>query len=102
MSKVKSTLEFLFKHKYIITIVVFVALISFFDPNSLYNRYQLYVEEQALQKQVDYYTDMYNRDTKEYLDIQKDPNLVVRIAREKYYMQNPNEDVYIFQDEETK
>ena len=102
MSKVKSVFDFFVKNKYLVTIIFFVALIGFFDSNSLYNRYKLMQEEESLQEQVDYYTDMYNRDTQEYLDIQNDPNQVVRIAREKYYMQNPNEDVYIFANEETK
>ncbi len=102
MSKLKSILHLLARHKYIVTIVLFVALIGYFDSNSLYNRYLLHQEESALQQQVDYYSEMYERDTKEYIDIQKDPNQVIRIAREKYYMQKPNEDVYIFADEESK
>lgn len=106
MSKLKKIFRFLVAHKYITTLAAFLCLIGFLDPNSLYVRYCLYMEERDLQSQIDAYNDQFNRDTKLYKELQSDPNAVVRIAREKYYMKSPNEDVYIFEnpqsDEEAK
>ena len=102
MSFLKRFLRYLGRHKYATTIVVFVAVIAFLDTNSLYNRYQLHKEEVALQAEIDAYRSQYERETRLYLELQRDPNAVVRIAREKYYMKNENEDVYVFQNEEAE
>ena len=95
----KRFFRYLGRHKYATTIVIFVALIAFLDSNSLYNRYQLYKEESALRSEIEAYRSQYERDTRLYMELQRDPNAVVRIAREKYYMKNENEDVYVFEDE---
>lgn len=98
MQWIKKILRYFVAHKYVATIVLFLALIGYFDSNSLYNRYQLYCEGQLLQAEVDAYTDKYNCDTKLYNELMSDSNAVVRIAREKYFMKKANEDVYVFED----
>ncbi|MCH5179326.1 MAG: septum formation initiator family protein [Prevotellaceae bacterium] len=95
----KRIFRYIARHKYAASIVIFVALIAYLDSNSLYNRYQLYKEEQILQDEIAAYKNQYERDTRLYMDLQHDPNAVVRIAREKYYMKNENEDIYLFDDE---
>ena len=106
MSKLKKFFKYLVAHKYVTTLVIFLCVIGFLDPNSLYVRYQLYQEERTLQSEIDAYSAQFDRDTKLYKELQSDPNAVVRIAREKYYMKKENEDVYIFEnssdDETTK
>ncbi|MBR3633779.1 MAG: septum formation initiator family protein [Bacteroidaceae bacterium] len=100
MPTIKRFFRYLGRHKYATTIVIFVALIAYLDSNSLYNRYQLYKEEVALKAEIEAYRSQYERDTRLYMELQRDPNAVVRIAREKYYMKNENEDVYIFEEDE--
>ena len=57
---------------------------------------------QPSQEEIDAYKAQYQRDTRLYMELQRDPNAAVRIAREKYYMKNENEDVYVFEDEEAE
>lgn len=102
MSRIKSFFTFLGHHKYATTIVIFLALILYLDSNSLYNRYLIYQENCALQEEIDAYKAQYQRDTRMYMELQRDPNAAVRIAREKYHMKNENEDVYVFDDEEAE
>ena len=102
MSAIKRFLRYIGRHKYATTIILFVALIAYLDSNSLYNRYQLYKEERALEAEISAYKSQYERDTHLYMELQRDPNAVVRIAREKYFMKNENEDVYIFEDEKAE
>ena len=102
MSKIKRFLSFLGHHKYATTIVIFLVLIVYLDSNSLYNRYLIHQENCALQEEIDAYKAQYQRDTRLYMELQRDPNAAVRIAREKYYMKNENEDVYVFEDEEAE
>ncbi len=101
MSRLKKIFGFFVAHKYVTTLAVFLCLIGFLDTNSLYVRYQLYMEERDLQSQIDAYNDQFNRDTKLYKELQSDPNAVVRVARERYYMKKPNEDIYVFEDSQT-
>jgi cell division protein DivIC len=101
MSKLKKILAFFAAHKYVTTLVVFACLIGFLDTNSLYVRYKLYMEECDLQSQIDAYNEQFARDTKLYKELQSDPNAVVRVAREKYYMKKPNEDIYVFETPQT-
>ncbi len=101
MSRLKKIFGFFAAHKYVTTLAVFLCLIGFLDTNSLYVRYQLYMEERDLQSQIDAYNDQFNRDTKLYKELQSDPNAVVRVARERYYMKKPNEDIYVFEDSQT-
>lgn len=98
----KRFLRYIARHKYATSVVIFVVLIAYLDSNSLYNRYLLYKEEVALQREIDSYKAQYERDTRLYIELQRDPNAVVRIAREKYYMKNDNEDIYIFENEDAQ
>lgn len=102
MRKLKKLIHLVTHHKYAATIIVFVVLIAWLDSNSLYNRYILYQEQRQLQEQIDAYSAQYQRDTKLYHELQHDPNAAIRIAREKYYMKNDNEDVYVFENETTE
>lgn len=101
MRKLKKIIHLITHHKYATTIVVFVVLIVWLDSNSLYNRYILYQEQRQLQEQINAYNAQYQRDTRLYHELQRDPNAAIRIAREKYYMKNDNEDVYVFENETT-
>ena len=98
----KKFMALLVRHKYATTLIIFAALIGYFDTNSLYDRYQLYQEQQTLETEIERYTDSYNRDTKLYNELQADHNAVVRIAREKFNMKHENEDVYVFEYEEAE
>lgn len=101
MSKIRKLLNLLVKHKYITTLVFFAIIIGYADPNSLYDRYQLWLKERYLQEEIDAYAAQYDRDTKLYNELQSDPDAAVRIARERYYMQKDDEDVYLFEDQMT-
>lgn len=88
---------FVFRHKYIVTLLVFGVVIGFTDSNSLYVRYRLHDEINRLQSQVDDYNARYERD-KELLELlDSEPRAMEKIARERFFMKKPDEDVYIIQ-----
>ena len=40
----------------------------------------------------------YERDTKQLHELESSPKAMERIARERYFMKKPNEDIYIIKD----
>jgi cell division protein DivIC len=88
-----------FKNKYVITVLVFLVWIMFFDNNDLFtvlkNRKQL---QQVEQKRVQKMEDIKTSD-QTYIDLATDIKAREKFAREKYLMKRPNEDVFIFVEE---
>lgn len=84
------------RHKYIIAILLFVVFVGFLDHNSYYNCYKLKQESNQLRREIATYRNRYNRDTYLYKQLSVNSKAMERIARERYFMKKPNEDIYIF------
>ncbi len=80
--------------KYIITLVVIVLVVGFLDDNSLWHRRERIQEIEKLQAEIDIFKTKYEEDTRK-LNSLDEYDCVVRLAREKYLMHRPDEDVYI-------
>ena len=99
MSTFKSSLNWC--RRYIsTTLVVSVAVITFvlfFNDNSVMRTYEHEQEIERLQAEIRDNTDTleYYRQLNDRLDT--DPQTMEKIVREKYHMQRPGEDVYIFE-----
>ncbi len=91
-----SKISFLRKYKYIVVIVFFIIVVGFINPNSFYNCYKLQQEANQLQREINSYREKYIRDTQLYNELSKNPKVMERIARERYFMKKPNEDIYVF------
>ena len=72
MGKLISIWSFICRRKYLITVVAFAVIIGFLDENSLVRRFGY--------------------------EISTNPDAIEQIAREKYLMKKPNEDIYVFED----
>lgn len=98
----KSTLKYIggyFKNKYVITVLVFIVWIMFFDNNDLFtvlkNREKLQDVEQKRAQKVE----NIKASDQTYYDLANDIKAREKFAREKYLMKRPNEDVFIFVEE---
>lgn len=83
------------RQKYIWTIVAFVALVGFIDPNSFYQSYLLEQQNDELRMQISEYKERYENDTRELNDLQRNPEAVERVARVNLQMKTADEDVYV-------
>ncbi len=81
--------------KYLWTIVVFIAIVGFADPNSFWHRYEIEQHNNELRQQIKTYTDRYNADTRELNELENSPEAVERVARVNLYMKTADEDVYV-------
>lgn len=80
--------------KYIVTLFVIVLVVGFVDDNSLWNRRGRTEEIAKLREEIDEYKAKYEEDTRK-LNSLDDYDCVERLAREKYLMHRPDEDIYI-------
>ena len=98
MSKLGILWNYVRRHKYLITIVSFLVIIVFLDENSLIQRAKHRREIQALTSEIEKYRKQYEADTETLKELMNNPEAIEKIAREKYLMKKPNEDVFIFEE----
>ena len=98
MSKLKSVWSFICMHKYLITIVIFLVIIVFLDENNLINRFQHKNEIRVMKSDIEEYRKQFNEDTERLKELTDNPEGLEKIAREKYLMKKPNEDIFILEE----
>lgn len=98
MSKLMTVWNYIRQHKYIITIAVFLVIIVFLDENSLIQRARHRQEINHLTSEIEKYRKQYEEDTRKLKELTANPEAMEKIAREKYLMKKPNEDIFIFEE----
>ena len=99
MDKLASLWTFVRRNKYLITILVFGVIIVFLDENSILRRMEYAHEEQALRDEIEKYRNEYEESTRRLGELAVDSGAIERVAREKYFMKKPNEDIYVFEED---
>ena len=98
MDKIKKLRETIGLHKYTITIVGFLLIICFLDQNNLLLRLRHQRQIRKLKSEIEYYTTLRDQSLKGLKELANDSNNLERIAREKYGMHLPNEEVFIIEE----
>lgn len=101
MSRLLTLWNFIRRYKYLVALVVFLLIIGVLDENSLYTRYQRRVEISNLKREINKYQLQYEAETAQLQALENDPAAVERMARERYLMKRPNEDVFVFVNDTT-
>ncbi|MGI5914500.1 MAG: FtsB family cell division protein [Bacteroidales bacterium] len=84
-----------FKNKYVITIILFLLWIIFFDANNLISRVRERMELNKLKAEKEYYLEKIESDSSRLMELRTDDENLEKFAREQYRMKNPDEDIYI-------
>lgn len=87
------------KNKYMITIVVFIVWISFFDQNNFITQYDFIKELKSLEKDKTFFIEELNKTRQELNDLTTNPVTLEKFAREKYFMKKDNEEIFVFEQE---
>ena len=98
MDKLITIWSFICRRKYLITDVAFAVLIGFLDENSLFRRLAYEREISQLKEEIEKYRADYEENTKRLNELNSNPDAIEQVAREKYLMKKPNEDIYVFED----
>lgn len=100
MDKLSNIWKFICRRKYFITIVAFTVVIVFLDENSMIRRLEYKHEIMQLKEEIEKYRTDYEESTQRLNEITTNPDAIEQIAREKYLMKKPNEDIFVFEEEE--
>lgn len=83
--------------KYIITLMIFGVIIIFLDENNLIKRFNNARTIDEMQDDIEQCKNNFKSNTMKLHMLQTNPHYIEKIAREKYLMKKPNEDVYVFE-----
>ena len=98
MSRLLTIWSHIRRHKYLITDLAFLVVIVFLDENSLIQRAKHKREISTLNSEIARYKKQYEEDTRKLKELMNNPEALEKIAREKYLMKKPNEDIFIFEE----
>ncbi len=97
MNAFSNILHVAMRHKYLITLAVFAVVIGLVDDNNLLYRAQLSRKESVLRSEIKKYRSEYEESTRLLNGLNTDSTSIERIAREKYLMKKPDEDIFVFE-----
>ena len=87
---------------YLITLVVYLAWMLFFDANSIPRQLTITQKLNSLEAEKAYYQERIIEVKEEREGLTSNPDLLEKFARERYLMRKPTEDVYVIQYETTE
>ncbi|MDR0989532.1 MAG: septum formation initiator family protein [Prevotellaceae bacterium] len=87
------------KNKYWIVLALFALLAGFLDENSLVRRFGYARQINHLRGEIEHYRAIYEANTEQLSKLISDTVSIERIAREKYLMKKPDEDIYLFKED---
>lgn len=93
--RLNTVLELISHYKYLIVIVVGLLFVGFLDEYSMLHRWKNTVQINQLKEEIE----EYNRQDKEATDrlneLQRNPKVIEKIARERYFMKADDEDIFV-------
>ncbi len=97
MENINSFWAYVCRHKYLITLLLFAVIVGFLDENNIIRRLRLANEERTLRQEIEKYQAEYDYSTRRLMELAVDSGAIEQVAREKYLMKKPNEDIYVFE-----
>ena len=88
------------KNKYILTLLIFLVWITFFDQNNLVDRFRQVNRQEELKEEKEYYLEKIHEDSVKLHQLKTNEENLEEFAREEYYMKKDNEDIFIIVEEE--
>lgn len=85
-------------NKYVLSIILFLFWISFFDRNDLFTQWDRKQELNKLEASTAYYEKEIADTKKSLMDLNNNPVLLEKFARENFYLKRQNEEVFIITD----
>ena len=83
------------KDKYVLSILVFLVWMTFFDRNDFISQYSYQQELKKLEVDKEYYQQQIEENKKSIHELMSDPDNLEKFAREKYHMKKDDEDVFL-------
>ena len=87
---------------HMVTVIIIGLIVGVVDEDSFLNRHPRKVRIEMLQQEIANYKRQYTEADNKIHELQTNPKAVEKIARERYYMKRANEDVFVFENNETE
>ena len=84
-------------NKFVVATMFFLVWMMFIDDNSWLMLHELNDEIEELETGIDYYSRELEINKKEINELESDPSLFEKFAREKYWMVRPGEEIYLIE-----
>ncbi len=88
------------RNKFVISFLVFLTWMTFFDENSFISTIENRLKLAELEDERDHYLKEIAQSTDDLKLLQNNQELLEKFARERYLMKKENEDIFIFSVEE--
>jgi cell division protein FtsB len=85
--------------KYGVVVVIAIVLIGFVDENSAWRHFRNKQRLQFLQEEIDRYTEQNKYNQAQIRMLDSNPKAIEKIARERYFMKNDGEDIFVLSDD---
>lgn len=92
--------KILSKFKYLIAVGIFVLVTGFVGENCIVRRVERKQDIAELERKIQEQRDLFAADQARLDELKNNRYALRRVAREKYFMREYNEDVYIIEDED--
>ncbi len=87
------------RNKFVLTSVIFVLWMTFFDQNNLLERRKSTREFRQRSEEKEYYQKKIEEDRKRIRELKTNNDNLEKFAREQYLMKKDNEDIFVIVDE---
>ena len=86
--------------KYGVITIIGVVLVGFVGENSLlaHLRHKYYIS--SLSDEISVYNERYQNDMRQIRELNRNPKAMEHIARERYFMKQDDEDIFVLSDDE--
>lgn len=91
--------RFLGRFKYIIVIVIGVAIVGFVDENSYLSKYKYNRQIEELKAEIEELNAQFMADSIRLAELDHNPVAIEKIARERYFMKADDEDIFVLSDD---
>lgn len=100
MKRILDKVPSILKNFYVLSALIFLIWILFFDSNDLVTQIKLSKKESELEKTKAFYEEKILEVKEDRKALLNDEDLLEKVAREKYFMKKPNEEVFVVVEEE--
>lgn len=84
------------RNKYVLTSLVFLTWMTFFDENSFISTIENRIKLAELEDEQEHYLKEITQSTDDLKLLQNNQELLEKFARERYLMKKENEDIFVF------
>lgn len=92
----------LLRNKYVLSLAAFIVWISFFDRDDLLTQWDRKKELNKLETSVEFYEKEIASTKQDLNELNNNPAVLEKFAREKFYLKRPNEEIFLVDEGDEK